>query len=114
MAALGWMLSQAMKTGKEAELLSSFQSARDKTPRDPQALWDWYYLCLMRNDNTQAYEAARELSRENVRRPVLDVTSSPLRVSLLSAARAAESLTPNSASSATIAAEGSGSVRCHQ
>ena len=49
-----------------------------------------------------------------MRRPVLDVTSSPLRVSLLSAALAAESLTPNSASRATIAAEGSGSVRCHQ
>jgi len=58
--------------------------------------------------------AARELSRENVRRPLFDVTSSPLRVSRLSAARAAESLTPNSASSATIAADGSGSVRCHQ
>ena len=58
--------------------------------------------------------AARELSREYVRRPVLDVTSRPFRVSRLSAARAAESLTPNSASSATIAAEGSGSVRCHQ
>ena len=58
--------------------------------------------------------AARELSRENVRRPALDVTSSPLRVSRLSAARAAELLTPNSASSATIAADGSGSVRCHQ
>jgi hypothetical protein len=58
--------------------------------------------------------AARELSREYVRRPVLDVTSRPLRVSRLSAARAAESLTPNSASSATMAAEGSGSVRCHQ
>jgi hypothetical protein len=30
--------------------------------------------------------AARELSREHVRRPVLDVTSNPLRVSRLSAA----------------------------
>jgi hypothetical protein len=49
-----------------------------------------------------------------VRRPLLDVTSRPFRVSRLSAARAAESLTPNSASRATIAAEGSGSVRCHQ
>ncbi len=68
----------------------------------------------MRRAPSSRIAAARELSRENVRRPVLDVTSRPLRVSLLSAARAAESLTPNSASSATIAAEGSGSVRCHQ
>ena len=68
----------------------------------------------MRRAPSSRIAAARELSREYVRLPVLDVTSSPLRVSRLSAARAAESLTPNSASSATIAAEGSGSVRCHQ
>ena len=68
----------------------------------------------MRRAPSSRIAAARELSRENVRRPLLDVTSSPLRVSRLSAARAAESLTPNSPSSATIAADGSGSVRCHQ
>ena len=68
----------------------------------------------MRRAPSSRIAAARELSREYVRRPALDVTSSPLRVSRLSAARAAESLTPNSASSATITADGSGSVRCHQ
>jgi hypothetical protein len=58
--------------------------------------------------------AARSDSLMNVLRPLREVTSRPLRVSRDSAARAAESLTPNSASSATIAADGSGSVRCHQ
>ena len=68
----------------------------------------------MRRAPSSRIAAARELSREYVRRPVLDVTSSPLRVSRLSAPLAAESLTPNSPSSATIADEGSGSVRCYQ
>ena len=58
--------------------------------------------------------AARSLSRTNVRRPILEVTRSRFLVRRLSAARAAESLTPNSASRATSAAEGSDSVCCHQ
>jgi len=68
----------------------------------------------MRRAPSSSTSAARELSRTNVRRPDRDVTRSPLRVSRDSAALAAESLTPNSASSATITADGSGSVRCHQ
>ncbi len=68
----------------------------------------------MRRAPSSSTSAARALSWTNVRRPLREVTSSPLRVSRDSAARAAESLTPNSASSATMAADGSGSVRCHQ
>jgi hypothetical protein len=68
----------------------------------------------MRRAPSSSTRAARPLSRTNVRRPLLDVTSRPLRVRRLSAARAAESLTPNSASSATMAADGSDSVRRHQ
>ena len=69
----------------------------------------------MRRAPSSSTSAARELTagRTSAAR-VRDVTSSPLRVSRDSAARAAESLTPNSASSATMAADGSGSVRCHQ
>ena len=68
-------------------------------------------ICSPPSSSTRA---ARALSRTTVRRPLLAVTSSFLLVSRLSAARAAESLTPNSASSATSAAEGSGSARRHQ
>ena len=68
----------------------------------------------MRRAPSSRMSAARGDSRTNVRRPLREVTSRPLRVSRDSAARAAESLTPNSASSATMAADGSGSVRCHQ
>jgi hypothetical protein len=68
----------------------------------------------MRRAPSSSTSAARTDSLTNVRRPLRDVTSRPLRVSRDSAARAAESLTPNSDSSATMAADGSGSVRCHQ
>ncbi|MBO0771186.1 MAG: hypothetical protein J2P35_07005 [Actinobacteria bacterium] len=68
-------------------------------------------ICSPPSSSTRA---ARWLSRTTVRRPLFSVISSLLRVSRLSAALAAESLTPNSASSATSAADGSGSVRRHQ
>ena len=68
----------------------------------------------MRRPPSSSTSAARRDSRTKVRRPLRDVTSRPLRVSRDSAARAAESLTPNSASRPTMAADGNDSVRCHQ
>jgi tetratricopeptide (TPR) repeat protein len=65
MAALGWLASLAQKQGKEAEekFLSGIRAAKDKSPRDPAALWDWYLLSLVRYDNPAAFEAARALAR---------------------------------------------------
>ena len=67
----------------------------------------------IRRAPSSSTSAARSESRTNVRRPLREVTSRPLRVSRDSAA-GGRSLTPNSASSPTIAADGSDSVRCHQ
>src|SRR5207244_1978973 len=41
------------------------RGAKDKTPKDPRALWDWYYLGLVRQEQRDAYEAARDLARAN-------------------------------------------------
>jgi len=65
MAALGWIVSLARKEGnpKEEAVLASFRAAKDRTPPDPRAHWDWYLICLVRNDFRGAYEASRDLSR---------------------------------------------------
>jgi len=63
MGALGWILAIATKNKKDAELVASFRAAKAKVPRDPQALWDCYYLSQLRYENAQAYEDARDLSR---------------------------------------------------
>jgi tetratricopeptide (TPR) repeat protein len=65
MAALGWVVNLARKQGSDAEakVLDGLRAAKDKVPRDLRALWDWYYICAMRQEYGQAYEAARDLSR---------------------------------------------------
>ena len=65
MAALGWMLNQAEREGpsKREELIARIRRASEKTPADARALWDWFYLCLMRNDNPGIYAAGRLLAR---------------------------------------------------
>jgi tetratricopeptide (TPR) repeat protein len=65
MAALGWLVSLARAEGKPKEdaLIAGFRAAKDRVPRDPRALWDWYYLNLALGDNTGMYEAARDLNR---------------------------------------------------
>ena len=43
--------------------MTSFRKASEKTPADVRALWDWFYLCLLRYDNAAAFAAAKMLSR---------------------------------------------------
>ena len=64
MAALGWLLNQALKEGpaKSDELIARIRKASEKTPADARALWDWFYLCMMRNDNPGVYSAGKMLS----------------------------------------------------
>lgn len=64
-AALGWSLSLAPKRGPkvEEELLNTLRAAADRTPKDPRALWDWYFFCVLRNEYSRAHEAALALSR---------------------------------------------------
>ena len=57
------MLSQAIKEGpaKSEELIARMRKASEKTPADARALWDWFYLCLMRNDNAGAYRRRQDV-----------------------------------------------------
>ena len=72
MAALGWLVGLARNEvkGKEEAVVAEFRAARDRVPRDPRALWDWYYLTLALGDNTGTYEAARDLSRASASDPM--------------------------------------------
>ncbi|WP_165071895.1 DUF1583 domain-containing protein [Paludisphaera rhizosphaerae] len=63
LAALAWTLSTAMKTHKEEETLAAFRKAREATPADPTALWDWYWLSQIRFDYPEAYKTAVDLSK---------------------------------------------------
>ena len=65
MAAMGWLLNLAQKQSQASgvEQVKHMRTAAEKTPADPRALWDWYYLCLLRSDNAGAFAAAKNLSR---------------------------------------------------
>ena len=65
MAAMGWLVSLAEKTdaAKTEEVMARFRTASEKTPADVRALWDWFYLCLLRYDNAAAFNACKTLSR---------------------------------------------------
>ena len=71
MAALGWLISLSQKESKAAgdKVVASLRPARPagkdagKGAVDPRPYWDWYYVCAMRNENREAYDAARDLSR---------------------------------------------------
>jgi lipopolysaccharide biosynthesis regulator YciM len=65
MAALGWLVSLADKSGKEKgqEAVARIRKASEKTPANIRALWDWFYLCLLRYDNAAAFRAGQTLSR---------------------------------------------------
>ena len=65
MAALGWLVSLAQKQGqaKVDEIVAGVRQAAEKTPADPRALWDWFYLGVLRYDNPGVLAAGRALSR---------------------------------------------------
>ena len=61
--ALGWLVSLAGKDSPAARILSSRASrGRLKTPGDLRAIWNWFYLCIIREDHAGAFEAAAKLS----------------------------------------------------
>ncbi len=64
MAAMGWLLSLAdrEKPSRVDELVARFRAAAMKSPADVHAVWDWFYFCLMREDNPGTFEAGRMLS----------------------------------------------------
>ncbi len=65
MAALGWLVSLAQKQGKaNADAVAAeVRQAAEKTPADPRALWDWFYLGALQYDNPAVLAAGRALSR---------------------------------------------------
>ena len=65
MVALGWLMSLAEKRapGKSDDLVTGVRKAAEKTPIDLRRLWNWFYVCEMREDNAGAFEAARALYR---------------------------------------------------
>ncbi|HZW30043.1 MAG TPA: tetratricopeptide repeat protein, partial [Isosphaeraceae bacterium] len=65
MAALGWLLSLAQKESpaRANEFLTRVRQSAEQTPSDLRALWDWFYLCGLRQDNLGVLAAGRALSR---------------------------------------------------
>lgn len=68
MAAMGWLLALAQRDGTDAyeKAIASFRTAASgagATQDRARALWDWYYVCALRNDYNATHEAARDLSR---------------------------------------------------
>ena len=71
MAALGWLLGfEEQGKIKSDGVLSAIRARAEKAPADVHALWDWFYLCQMRYDNSALFEAARRLSRAAATDPV--------------------------------------------
>lgn len=62
MAALGWLFSQAEKDNTKDQFLKTVRDAR-KLGKDARALRDDYYLQTVRNENKEAFEAAKVLAR---------------------------------------------------
>jgi tetratricopeptide (TPR) repeat protein len=62
-AALGWLESLSQKDKTNAAFVKERREAANRAGNDLRALWDWYYLELVRQENQDAYLAARELSR---------------------------------------------------
>ena len=64
MAALGWIMSLAEKRtpGKSDEFVAEIRKSAEKSPPDVHALWTWFYVCYLQDDNAGAFEAAKALS----------------------------------------------------
>ena len=87
-AALGWLASLAEKErpSRQEEVAATFRTSALKSPADLHAIWNWFYLCTIREDNGGAFEAARKLTEAAPHDPVglwaylnaLGARSSPL------------------------------------
>ncbi len=64
MAALGWLVSLAGKEqpSRQDDVIAGFRAAALKTPTDLHAIWNWFYMCAVRDDHAGAFEAARKLT----------------------------------------------------
>ncbi len=64
MVALGWLVSLAGKEqpSRQDTVVAGFVAAARKTPGDLRAIWNWFYLCIIREDHAGAFEAAGKLS----------------------------------------------------
>ena len=65
MASLAWLVALAEKKGKAQgeEVIARFRKAGEKTPAEPRAMWDWFYLSLLRYDNAGIVAAGKLLSQ---------------------------------------------------
>ena len=65
MASLAWLVALADKKSKARgeEVIARFRKASEKSPADPRALWDWFYLSLLRDDNAAIVAAGKRLSQ---------------------------------------------------
>lgn len=78
MASLTWLFTLATKQNKQIAFLKTLQEAQKKPGQQVRALWDWYYLQNVRQEQHEAYEAAKELAKSP------DPTSSWLYLSSIS------------------------------
>ncbi len=64
MAALGWTVSLAGREqpSRQDEVMGGIRSRALKTPSDLDAIWNWFYLCGVREDHAGTLEAARKLT----------------------------------------------------
>ena len=72
MAAVGGQLAAARRGNDEEGWLARRRQAREKTPGDIAALWDDYYLGLIRLEPRETYQAALALARASGRDPGAD------------------------------------------
>ena len=72
MAALGWRVSLAGREqpNRQDEVLAGVRAVALKTPNDLRSIWNWFYLCAVREDHAGTFEAARKLSQAAPRDPL--------------------------------------------
>ena len=65
MASLAWLVAIAERHNKAQaeELIARIRKAGEKSPADPRALWDSFYLSLVRFDNAGTLAAGKLLSQ---------------------------------------------------
>ncbi len=64
MASLAWLVAIAERKSKAQadEMIAAVSQGRREDPADPRALWDWFYLSLLRYDNAASLAAGKRLS----------------------------------------------------
>jgi hypothetical protein len=63
MAALAWLYRIAVTMGEKDDFLYSLRPGAGQARLDSRALWDWYYVQLIREDENEDYAALRRLSQ---------------------------------------------------